>query len=108
MQPHPIVEKLRALLPPIFPGPKIKQLSGGTFNWDTIANQKSQGKIPSECFVRSGSGPNLVDRDLFLDWWASTLSDARQNTRPAPPRPRAGQRSPRRRSDAAEASPAAG
>jgi hypothetical protein len=105
MQTHPIVDKLRALLPPIFAGPKIDELTGGAFNWGTIANQKSQGKIPLNCFVRSGAGPNLVDRDLFLDWWATTLSDARQRRRATPPRPKAGRRSPRRRSEAAETSP---
>jgi hypothetical protein len=101
MQAHPIVDKLRAHLPPIFPGPKINQLTGGALNWGTIANQKSQGKIPPECFVRSGSGPNLVDRDPFLDWWATTLSDARQKTRTARPHPKAGRRASHPPSDEA-------
>jgi hypothetical protein len=90
MQTHPVVHKLRVQLPPTFAGPKIDQLTGGAICWGTIQNKRSRREIPSECFARSGAGPTIVDRDLFLDWWETTLSEARQTHRATPARPRAG------------------
>jgi hypothetical protein len=108
MQTHPVVDKLRAQLPPTFAGPKIDQLTGGAICWGTIQNKRSRREIPPECFSRSGAGPTIVDRDLFLDWWSTTLSEARQPfdkpPRATPPQPRAGKT---RRSRAATAEPVA-
>jgi hypothetical protein len=92
MQTHPVVDKLRAELPPTFAGPKIDQLTGGAIRWGTIQNKRCRGEIPPECFTRSGSGPTIVDTNAFLDWWLTTLSDARQAPRATPPQPRAGRR----------------
>ena len=106
-----VIDELRLALPPVFAGTSIDELTGDAINWRTIQNKRSLREIPDECFVRSGQRV-LVRRDLFLTWWAGTLSEARQPfgkpPRVTPPRPRAGRRSPRRRSEAAEASPAGG
>jgi hypothetical protein len=96
------VEQLRETLPPVFAGPAVDQLTGGAIHWPTIQNKRSKREIPDGCFMRSGRRV-LVRRDEFLDWWATTLSDARQTSHTPPPPPRAGRRPPRRH--AAEALP---
>jgi hypothetical protein len=80
----PIIEQLRAELPAVFAGTSIGELTGNAVNWGTIQNHRSQQKIPDECFLRSGTRV-LVVRDPFLNWWATTLSEARQPA--AGPRP---------------------
>jgi hypothetical protein len=82
-------------LPPVFPGSKTDELTGGAIAWGTVQNKRSRREIPDECFVRSGSRV-LVLRDPFLRWWVTTLSPAR-----CPPvlPPRRGRR--RRRTEAA-------
>jgi hypothetical protein len=106
-----VIDELRLALPPVFAGTSIDELTGGAINWGTIQNKRSHREIPDECFVRTGQRV-LVRRDLFLNWWAGTLSEARQPfgkpPRATPPLPRAEQGSPRRRPKAAEASPAGG
>jgi hypothetical protein len=72
-----IVEELRQALPPVFSETAIGQLTGEAINWGTIQNKRSAREIPDECFVRSGTRV-LVVRDPFLNWWATTLSKARQ------------------------------
>jgi hypothetical protein len=86
----PIVEELRAALPPIFAGPSMDERTGGAICWGTIQNKRSRKEIPPECFIRSGAGPTIVVRDAFLNWWATTLCDARHAPRISPPQPRAG------------------
>lgn len=73
-----VIEELRAALPPIFAGTSIDELTGGAIHWPTIQNKRSRREIPDECFVRSGPRV-LVRRDPFLDWWGTTLADARQS-----------------------------
>ena len=97
----PIVEELRAALPPIFAGPSMDERTGGAICWGTVQNKRSRKEIPPECFVRSGAGPTIVVRDPFLNWWATTLRDARQASSASPPQPRA-RRVRSSRSDAAE------
>jgi hypothetical protein len=103
-----VIDELRLALPPIFLGSRVDELTGGAINWGTTQNKRARREIPDECFVRSGQRV-LVRRDLFLNWWARTLSEARQPfgkpPRATPPPPRARRRSPRRRSKVAEASP---
>ncbi len=72
-----LVEELRQVLPPVFAGTSIGQLTGDATNWGTVQNKRSAREIPEECFVRSGTRV-LVVRDPFLNWWATTLSKARQ------------------------------
>ena len=72
-----LVEELRQVLPPVFAGTSIGQLTGDAIKWGTIQNKRSAREIPEECFVRSGTRV-LVVRDPFLNWWATTLSKARQ------------------------------
>lgn len=75
------VEKLRAELPAIFYAVRLDELTADAICWGTIQNKRcqrdEQGRpvIPAECFLYSGRKV-LVDRDLFLDWWAGTLSVA--------------------------------
>lgn len=112
-----VIDELRQALPPIFLGSRIDEFTGGAIHWPTVQNRRSLREIPDECFVRSGQRV-LVRRDLFLDWWATTLSDARQTTPPTtPPRRRpapvikSGRRGPdrpRKYPVAADASPAEG
>jgi hypothetical protein len=85
-----VIEELRAALPPIWAGPRSGELTGGAFHWPTIQNWRSGGKVPDECFVRSGPRV-LVLRDRFLAWWESTLSEARPPVVP----PRRGRRKDR-------------
>jgi hypothetical protein len=80
-----VIEELRQALPPIFLGSRIGDLTGGAIHWPTVQNKRSRREIPDACFVRSGPRV-LVRRDLFLDWWATTLSEARQA--PSDPRRR--------------------
>jgi hypothetical protein len=100
----PIVEELRAALPPIFAGPSMDERTGGAICWGTVQNKRSRKEIPPECFIRSGAGPTIVVRDAFLNWWATTLRDARHAPRISPQQPRAGRkRSARVTADAGEA-----
>jgi hypothetical protein len=73
------IAELRQTLPLIFLGSKIGELTGYSIAWGTVQNRRSRREIPNECeiFIRSGNRV-LVARDPFLDWWASTLSDARR------------------------------
>ena len=100
-----VIDELRLALPPVFAGTSIDELTGDAINWRTIQNKRSLRVIPDECFVRSGQRV-LVRRDLFLNWWAGTLTEARQPfgkpLRTPPPQPRAGRRSPRSSPDASE------
>lgn len=75
-----VIEDLRDVLPPIFAGTRLDELTGGAICWRTTQNSRSKREIPDDCFVRSGTKV-LVRRDAFLDWWGTTLSEAR-------PRPR--------------------
>ena len=100
---YSLVDELRKVLPIVFAGPSIDALTGSAINWGTIQNKRCRREIPDECFVRSGNGPTLVIRDPFLDWWQTTLRDARQLPEPPrtnPPVPRAG-RTRRSRADGA-------
>lgn len=72
-----VVEELRSALPAVFLGSRSDELTGGAICWGTIQNKRSRREIPDECFIRSGPRV-LVRRDPFLDWWALTLSSARQ------------------------------
>lgn len=73
-----IIEALRGYLPPVFLGSLIDDLTGGACRWRTLQNKRSRREIPEDCFAYSGRQV-LVRRDLFLDWWATTLSTSRQN-----------------------------
>jgi hypothetical protein len=81
--------ELRRALPPVFLGSKIGELTGYSIAWGTVQNKRSRREIPAEVFIRSGNRV-LVRRDPFLDWWTTTLSDARRS--PVLP-PRRGRRS---------------
>jgi hypothetical protein len=82
-----VIDKLRAALPPVFLGAKTDELTGHAIAWGSVQNKRSRHEIPneSEIFIRSGNRV-LVVRDPFLDWWATTLSDARRPPVVAPPR----------------------
>jgi hypothetical protein len=82
-----VVDELRGSLPPVFLGANSDKLTGGAICWRTTQNKRSRREIPDECFVRSGPRI-LVRRDLFLDWWGGTLTEARQPPRNGPPRRR--------------------
>lgn len=72
-----IIEELRRALPPVFAGSSVGELTGNAIHWPTIQNRRALRQIPDACFVRSGRRV-LILRDEFLDWWATTLSEARQ------------------------------
>jgi hypothetical protein len=102
-----VIDELRQVLPPVFAGTSFDELTGGAIHWPTIQNRRCDKEIPDECFVRSGNRV-LVIRDPFLDWWGTTLRDARQPfgkpARTTQPQPRAGRkRSARVTADAGEA-----
>jgi hypothetical protein len=84
-----VISELRRTLPPIFRGARIGELTGYSIAWGTLQNRRSRGEIPneSEMFLRSGNRV-LIVRDPFLDWWATTLSDARRPPVVPPPRRR--------------------
>jgi hypothetical protein len=84
-----VIAELRQTLPPVFLGSKIGELTGYSIAWGTLQNRRSRREIPneSEIFIRSGNRV-LVRRDAFLDWWASTLSEARRQPVVVPPRRR--------------------
>jgi hypothetical protein len=82
-----VVDELRESLPPVFLGANIDEFTGGAICWRTTQNKRSRREIPDECFVRSGPRI-LVRRDLFLDWWSGTLTEARLPPRNGPPRRR--------------------
>jgi hypothetical protein len=97
-----LIDELRRALPPIFLGARIDELTGGAIHWPTIQNKRSARVIPDDCFVRSGPRV-LVRRDAFLDWWGTTLRDARQPfgkpARTTPPTPKAGRKRAARGAD---------
>ena len=68
-----IIDELRAVLPPIFAGTSLDDLTGGAIIWRSVQNRHCAGEIPDEVFIFSGR-KKLVRRDLFLTWWAGTLS----------------------------------
>jgi len=72
-----VVDELRQTLPPVFAGTSLDDLTGGAIHWPTIQNRRALRQIPDDCFVRSGTRV-LVLRDPFLNWWATTLTEARQ------------------------------
>ena len=74
-----IIAELRAVLPPVFLGSKINELTGHAIAWGTVQNKRSRREIPNEdkIFIRSGNRV-LVVRDPFLDWWGPTLAPARR------------------------------
>jgi hypothetical protein len=81
-----VIEDLRQVLPPLFAGSKIGELTGGAIHWPTIQNKRSRREIPDECFIRSGAnGRVLVRRDPFLAWWGSTLKKVHSTPRPQAP-----------------------
>ena len=82
-----IIDKLQEELPPVWLGARTDELTGGAICWGTIQNRRSRGEIPHQCFLRSGSRV-LVHRDHFLEWWATTLTDARRPPPVVPPRRR--------------------
>jgi hypothetical protein len=71
-----VIDELKKALPPVFAGTSLGELTGGAIHWPTIQNRRALRQIPDECFVRSGTRV-LVLRDLFLEWWSTTLSAAR-------------------------------
>jgi hypothetical protein len=83
-----VIEELRKALPPVFAGTSSDELTGGAIHWPTIQNKRALRQIPDECFCRSGPRV-LVIRDRFLDWWGSTLSEARQPNARGPRRQQA-------------------
>lgn len=82
-----VIAQLRQTLPPVFLGSKIGELTGYSIAWGTVQNKRSRREIPkeSEIFIRSGNRV-LVRRDAFLDWWATTLAEARRPPPVMPPR----------------------
>ena len=72
-----VAEELRKALPPVFAGTSLGELTGNAIHWPTIQNKRALRQIPDDCFIRSGPRV-LVMRDRFLDWWQTTLSEARQ------------------------------
>jgi hypothetical protein len=83
-----VVEELRKSLPPVFAGTSLDELTGGAIHWPTVQNRRALRQIPDGCFVRSGTRV-LVLRDPFLNWWGTTLSEARQPDARRPRRHRA-------------------
>ncbi len=79
-----IIEELRAVLPPVFLGRHIDDLTGGAIHWPTIQNRRALRQIPAECFCYTGRQV-LVKRDPFLTWWAGTLSETNPGFAGKPP-----------------------
>ena len=59
-----IIEKIRGTLKPVFALKEIGRLTGGDWHPRTVANGKSSGQIPAECFGKKGR-TTLVIRDAF-------------------------------------------
>jgi hypothetical protein len=74
-----LIDQLRQALPTVFLGSKLDQLTGHAIAWGTVQNKRSRREIPNENEIFKRSGNRLVvARDPFLDWWGSTLSQARR------------------------------
>jgi hypothetical protein len=74
-----LAAELRKKLLPVMPGKKLTVATDGIINWPTLQNRRSRGEVPAEIFFYSGRTV-LVDTNLLLDWWLTTLS----NECPAP------------------------
>ena len=74
-----VVAELKASLPPVFAGKSLDELTGDSINWRTTQNARCRGEIPAECFAYAGRKV-LVRRDLFLNWWSTTLRPATGRT----------------------------
>ena len=83
-----IIDQLRRTLPVVFAGTSLGELTGGAIHWPTIQNRRALRQIPDDRFVRSGPRV-LVIRDKFLNWWGTTLSEARQPVANRPHRQKA-------------------
>ena len=69
------LRKLRDTLPPVFAGTSLNHLTGDGYRWRSLQNEKSRGEAPAEMFLKHGSRKLLLDRDRFLEYWQSKLSD---------------------------------
>ena len=70
------LEKLRDVLPPIFAGTSLDQLTGNAYRWRSLQNERCRGDAPKEMFLKSGSRKTLVDRDRFLEFWQDKIESA--------------------------------
>ncbi len=67
-----LLEKIREMMPPVFPATQLDKLSGGIYCWATIQNQRSRDKkdgvqrFPDGTFTAITKRKVLIDRDKFL------------------------------------------
>ena len=74
---------LARALPEVFAGPRIGDLTGGAFTWESIRTRKSRGLIPQKCFgKRIGNGPTPMLREPFIRWVAETVAGERSTNAP--------------------------
>jgi hypothetical protein len=74
-----IVDAVREKCPPIFPGQDLDRLTGGVIKWGTIQNKRSRREGPPEAAFFRVEGQRQVNivRDIFFDWWGTTLTSGR-------------------------------
>lgn len=70
---HPVIEALRATLPPAFPRTSITKLTGELVAGGTVANLASQGKGPEGVFYVGKKA--CYEREAFLAWLEKRLSE---------------------------------
>jgi hypothetical protein len=68
------LQKFQKEWPPIFAGTELTTMTGKGYNWRTLQNEKSAGKVPDDVFLRSGSRKLLVVRDKFLAHWQRKIT----------------------------------
>jgi len=60
-----IIAELRSVLPPVFLGTKIGELTGHAIAWGTVQNKRSRREIPDACFARTGTRVFSATRSLL-------------------------------------------
>lgn len=69
------LKKLRDTMPPILAGTALDRLTGEGYKWRSLQNERSRGDAPAAMFLKCGKRKTLLDRDKFLAYWQSKISE---------------------------------
>ena len=82
------LETLRSMLPRIFPGNKLDELTCELIRWRTVQNEIWRGEVPDEAIFRYGgskegrNGKIGIIRDPFLRYEQTKFTNVRIQTSP--------------------------
>ncbi len=80
MKDQALVDKMKRILPPLFLATQIDDLTQGIILWRTLQNLRSldkhqkRSRFPEGTFSNCGKKKIIINRDLLLQWWQTTLT----------------------------------